>query len=334
MRSMRMKIWLWLSLLCGCSSGGAGGDPPGGARDLAVPLADAGVDLASGGVDLRGAPVDLAARDLAPAMPTDADCYYGWKTLGTCPAPQITESYLSNNCAGTTGVFVIGRYFQSANSSDSSAGPYALSPKLNRNTWNFLSPRMACITTSADTSYWTGFSMQVKNPDGQTSNSVTVQSRLGARPPLPSSGSKDPFDPNACFDAGMTKSEALARFMAGSSTTTLGMMTLSKRSRPCNMLTGCAAWGSATTEASGVPAGLAIGGGGSTVQFNLGGRDCGVLGSNDYTITQNSCPTTGAAGSYSVHVASACLMLWHSQRSTVAGDGSYTQTDYGGVLRY
>ena len=231
MRSMRMKIWIWLPLLCGCSSGGAGGDPPGGDRDLAVPLTDAGVDLARGGGDLRGAPADLAARDLAPAMPTDADCYYGWKTLGTCPAPQITESYLSNNCAGTTGVFVIGRYFQSANSSDASAGPYALSPKLNRNTWNFLSPRMACITTSADTSYWTGFSMQVKNPDGQTSNSVTVQSRLGARPPLPSSGSKDPFDPNACFDAGMTKSEALARFMPGSSTTTLGMMTISKRSR-------------------------------------------------------------------------------------------------------
>jgi hypothetical protein len=232
-------------------------------------------------------------------------------------------------------VFVVGSHFQSANQFDVNNGwmphgPFALPSQLNRDTWNWLTPLMLCITTSADPGYWSGFSMQVRNPDGQTSNSVTVQNLLGAKPALPSSESTDPFDPNACYDAEMTSTEALARFPPAATTVTLGTLSIMQHARACNTATGCAAWGAATEESS-VAANLQISGG---VHFALGTTDCGTLGNNDYTLVYNSCSTTDAAGSYNIHVANSCLMLWQTTRSIPAGDGSYTQTDYGAVLRF
>jgi hypothetical protein len=332
-----MKRWIGLVLLLGCSSrGGAidNVDAAVGEVDLAAPLGDR--DMAGAGDDLRGPPADLAAAaDLLPGTSDELDCYYNWRTRTGCPAPQISESYLSQNCAGTTGVFVVGRYFQHGNQYEADNGwmphgPYAMTAKLNRNTWNWLTPRMVCITTSADAAYWTGFEMQLKNPDGQTSNKVTVQNRLGGRPPLPSTGSLEPFDPNACYDAGMTMAEAVAKIPVAGSMTTLGMLAIRRRSRPCNKLTGCGAWGPAAPEAT-VAARLQIAG---NVHFALDSTDCGAVGANDYTLTYNYCTATGGARTYSVHVAASCLMLWQTTRTAIAGDGSYTQTDYGGVLRY
>jgi len=41
---------------------------------------------------------------------------------------------------------------------------------------------------------------------------------------------------------GMTMAQALARFPMGASMTPLGGLTIKRRSRPCNALTGCPAW--------------------------------------------------------------------------------------------
>lgn len=324
-----MKFGYGMVFLLACASRGSSGP---GAADLAPPVENG--DMAAG--DLGGALLDLAAHaDLLPGSPSELDCYYNWKTLSGCPAPQISDSYLSQDCDGTTGVFVIGRYFQHGNQYDSMNGwlphgPFAMTDRLNRDSWNWITPRMVCITTSGDAGTWTGFDMQLKNPDGQLSNKVTVQNRLGGRPALPSTGSADPFDPNACYDAGMTMAEAVARFPAGKSMTILGNLSIQRRSRPCNTLTGCAAWGAAVAETT-VAARLQTAG---TVHFALDTTDCGTLGGSDYTITYNGCTTAGPAGNYNVHVAAACLMLWQTTRSGIGGDGSYTQTDYGAVLRY
>lgn len=330
-----MKRCLGLLLLFGCVSRG-GYDP--NAADLSQPGSDAdlaSVDLAS--ADLAAAPADLAtASDLAPPTPSDLDCYYNWKTRPGCPAPEITDSYLSQNCVGTTGVFVVGRHFQHGNQYESMNGwmphgPYALTSKLNRNTWNWLTPRAVCITTSADAAYWTNFEMQLRNPDGQLSNKVTVANRLGGRPALPTSGSSDPFDPNACEDAAMTQAQAVARFPAGASMVVLGDVAIRRRARSCNTLTGCAAWGADAAEAT---ANARLQTTAGTVHLSLDNKDCGTLASSGGTIPTNSCAATGAAGSYYVHVAPSCLLLWQTVRSSIAGDGSYTQTDYGAVLRF
>ena len=333
-----MKNWLWLSLFAGyvmgCSSGGSTGGGTDTTVDLSVPMDNA--DLAGSNADLGSTPDLRTQPDLAPAIPTDAECFTDWKSLGNCPAPQITESYLGNNCVGTTGVFVVGRYFQSGNQFWTSNGfmpygPYAQTSKLNRDTWNWLSPRLMCITTNSDATYWSGFAMQVKNPDGQLSNSVTVANKLGVPPTLPSSGTTNPFDANACMDAPMTVAPAQAKFVPPASTATLGAVTISRRSRPCNSVSGCGAWGPITTEAS-TTAGLQVSGG-TSIHLMLGTSDCGALSSSQQ-ITTNYCPTTGSAGSYDAHLAGSCLMLWQRRFSTVAGDGSYTQTDYGAVIKY
>ena len=47
-----------------------------------------------------------------------------------------------------------------------------------------------------------------------------------------------------------------------------------------------------------------------------------------------SCCLSLAPGSYETHVAGSCMVLWQRKFSTVAGDGSYTQTDYGAVIKY
>jgi hypothetical protein len=328
-RSLLVVLLLGSSL--NCSSGGAPSGPPGTLRDLASgdPL-----DLSGASSDLAGR-VDLqAGEDMAGSMPSDADCFTEWPRLSTCPAPQITEAYLGNNCVGTTGVFVVGRYFQSGNKFWTSNGfmpygPYALPPRLGRDTWNYLSPRLVCITTSADPGSWTGFEMQLKNPDGQVSNTANVLNRLGSAVTLPSSGSSHPFDANACLDPVMTQAQAQARIIAPASTASLGMVTISRRARACNAVSGCGAWGPTTVE---MTASLGLKVSGSNVNITLGTADCGPVGSG--LITTNICGTGGAAGSFEAHVSSGCAMLWQRKFSTVGGDGNYTQTDWGAVVRY
>ena len=292
--------------------------------DLAGPALDGSADLA-------------VPADLMPAIPTDSDCFTNWKQLGNCPAPEITDSYLGNNCAGTTGVFVAGRYFQSGNKFWTSNGflpygPLALPSKLSRDTWNYLTPRLLCITTSNDATYWTGFAMQIRNPDGQVSNSVTVGYKGGTNPALPSSGSLDPFDLNACMDTPMTMTQAQSRFVPPASSASLGTMTISRRTRLCNAVSGCGAYGATTTEAT-TPVTLQVAGGGSSIELRLGTGNCGPLNPTGGYLT-HSCPTTGAAGSYNAHLAGSCVMLWQRQFSAVAGDGSYTETSYGSVIKF
>lgn len=328
-----LLLVLLLSSSLDCSSGGAPNGPGQPPRDLT-----SGMDQP----DLAGGPFDMPlgqdlqpGEDLTGSMPSDADCFTEWPRLGTCPAPQITEAYLGNNCVGTTGVFVVGRYFQSGNKFWTSNGfmpygPYALPTRLNRDTWNYLSPRLLCITTSADPGTWTGFEMQLKNPDGQVSNAANVLNRLGSAVVLPSSGSTHPFDANACMDAPMSLSQAQARIVAPASTATLGTVTISRRSRACNSVSGCGAWGPVTVDST-PSLGLKVSGG-SSVNVTLGTADCGAVGMD--RITTNVCASGGTAGSYEAHVSAGCAMLWQRKFSTVGGDGNYTQTDWGGVIKY
>ena len=285
-----------------------------------------------------GAPADTtsmkdAAADASPdaaVAPSGVQCFTEWQRVGNCAAPTITAAYLTQNCAGTTGIFVVGSGFQSANLFDINNGwmphgPRALPAQLNRDSWNVLTPTFVCITTSADPGYWTGWAMQVRNPDGQLSNSVTVTNQLSGRPALPTTDSTDPFDPDACLEAGMTQQEALTHFAPGASTATIGTLDIVSHDRACNASTGCLAW-NAQTSVSSTPIGLAISN--NQVDLTLGGSDCGRLGESDYTLTYNSC------GAYSVHVAAHCLMLSRTARTAVANDGSYTQTDTAAVLRF
>ena len=275
-----------------------------------------------------------AAPDAGPdaaVVPSGVECFTEWQRVGNCAAPTITAAFLTQNCAGTTGIFVVGSGFEAANLFDVNNGwmphgPRALASQLNRDSWNVLTPTFTCITTSADPQYWTGFAMQVRNPDGQLSNSVTVTNQLGARPPLPTTDSTDPFDPDACLEAGMTQQDALSHFGPGASSATIGTLDIVAHDRACNVSTGCMAW-SAPAAVSSTAIGLATGSGGQ-VDLTLGGSDCGRLGASDYTLTYNTC------GEYTVHVAAHCLRLSRTVRSSVAGDGSYTQTDTAAVLRF
>jgi hypothetical protein len=271
-------------------------------------------------------PVDAATG------PSGVDCFYNAQQLGTCPAPVIAAAFLTQDCDATTGIFVVGTGFQSANQFDVNNGwlphgPYALTPKLNRDSWNVLTPTFVCITTSADPQYWTGFQMQLRNPDGQLSNAVTVTNQLSGRPPLPTTDSLDPFDPDACLEAGMTQQEALAHFAPAASTASIGSVEIVSHERACNSATGCGAW-NATTAVAPAAIGLAIAGTGSQVDLTLGSTDCNRLGASDYTLTYNTC------GAYALHVAAHCLQLSSTARSAIANDGSYTQTDFGAVLHF
>ena len=103
--------------------------------DLALAPGNDDMAVSPGGSDMAQVNDMLPPPDLTPPIPSEADCFTDWKKLGNCPAPQITESYLGNNCAGTTGVFVVGRYFQSGNKFWTTNGfmpygPYALPSKL------------------------------------------------------------------------------------------------------------------------------------------------------------------------------------------------------------
>lgn len=52
----------------------------------------------------------------------------------------------------------------------------------------------------------------------------------------------DPFDPNSCTGAPMTREEALAFFAPGTTKAVIGEYVIQKRSRPCNSVTGCGTW--------------------------------------------------------------------------------------------
>jgi hypothetical protein len=269
------------------------------------------------------------------------ECFTDWQTRGTCGPPVLTAAYLSDDCEGTTGVFVVGHGFESSNLFESPndfgqpLGPKWIStPQKAGDLWNVLTPTYACLTTSSDPSYWSGFTLQLQNPDGQTSNTVTVQNLLGARPPFQDDGGTDPFDPDACLDAGMTQAQALATFAPAASTSTLGSLGISSHTRKCNIASGCNPWGSPSSVGT-VPAALSLTGGGHTVDFTLGGVDCAALGDIDMTLTYNACLLPAAqGGAYGVHVAAHCLWASSTVRSAVAGDGSYTQTDYAGLLHF
>lgn len=309
---------------CGSHPSGAGEQPDAHELDDGATGEDAAND---GAID---AAVD-AAPD-APLAPNGVACFDSWSQLGTCGAPVIDAAFLTQNCSGTTGVFVVGHGFQSANKFDSTNGwmphgPAALTPKLNRDTWNVLTPTFLCITTSADTSYWTGFDMQVRNPDGQVSNTVTVGNQLGARPPLPSTDSTEPFDTDACLEDGMTQQAAQARFAPAASTATIGAVNIVKHDRACNTATGCGAW-NPTQNVETTNVGLAVTNGGAQINLTLGATDCGKLNGSNYTLSYNTC------GAYTVHVAAKCLRVSNTTRSSIANDGSYTQTDSAAVLRF
>lgn len=55
----------------------------------------------------------------------------------------------------------------------------------------------------------------------------------------------DPFDTAACSGAPITFAELAAKFPAGAHVTSLGTYTLMKRTRSCDAVTGCSAWGDA-----------------------------------------------------------------------------------------
>lgn len=313
--------------------GGTSSNPDGGAADAPSSTGDAGVRDASGS-DAQGSGAGDGGIEQSLA------CFDEWKTLGHCPAPVVTAAYLTDDCEGTTsGVFVVGSGFESSNTYAEGVGVRPNGPSFvgggaTRTAWNVLTPTYACVTTSADPGTWANFPLTLTNPDGRTSNTVTVQNLLGSQPSLPSTGSDDPLDPDACLDAGMTASQAIATFAPGATSSTLGAVSIVSHTRTCNPATGCSAWSATTTVAFGVSAGLATTNQGQTVDFTLGGTDCGQLqlGGVIGTLTYDDCSLP--SGSYQVHVAAHCLSASQTQYSSVASDGSYTQTDFGALLRY
>lgn len=58
----------------------------------------------------------------------------------------------------------------------------------------------------------------------------------------------DPFDPASCIGAPMTRDQAIALFAPGATDIVVGSYVIQKRSRPCNAVTGCGAWGATTTR--------------------------------------------------------------------------------------
>jgi hypothetical protein len=125
----------------------------------------------------------------------------------------------------------------------------------------------------------------------------------------------------------MTQQAAQARFAQGASTASIGTVTIVRHDRPCNAATGCGAW-NAPEDVETAEVGLAVAGGGTQINLTLGATDCGRLGASDYTLTYNYC------GDFAVHVADHCLRVESTERSPIAGDGSYTQTDAAAVLRF
>ncbi len=183
--------------------------PRDAATEDAAPPVDAGhdmpdVDLGApdlGAADL-GFPDDLGARDMgaADAGPDDlgtpdagpedmgspvspAECFEGWATLpaGTCAAPIIDESWVGEGCVGTDGWFISGANFQlrERRTGVADRGPQSIGVNGDQSHWNVIEPNLLCVTIYrgyADT--WAGHDVYVVNPDGQSSNTVTIQNRF------------------------------------------------------------------------------------------------------------------------------------------------------------
>lgn len=75
----------------------------------------------------------------------------------------------------------------------------------------------------------------------------------------------DPFDPASCSGPAITFAQAAAKFPSGASSVALGSYKLMARSRSCNSVTGCSAWGTPTQAKAPPPHGY------DTGDFVLGG---------------------------------------------------------------
>ncbi len=74
---------------------------------------------------------------------------------------------------------------------------------------------------------------------------VALNTSAAPPPPPPTDG--DPFDPNYCTGASISRAEFLARFAPGETTAKLGDITLRVRQRQCQDQTGCQDWVDATS---------------------------------------------------------------------------------------
>lgn len=262
--------------------------------------------------------------------PSEVQCFYEARALRSCPAPQITAAYLGT-CGETQGLVIVGHFFQSVDrnnypySGSATTGPTLSTRDTIRDTWNELTAQRMCATSG--TYPGVGTAIEVRNPDGKLSNSVVVEDRRSNSPPLPTTGSDDPFDLDACSDPVMTSAEALERFDAGADSAALGSFTVVSQSRPCNSITGCAARG-AVTQVTTLPLGL---GTNHPSFFNvvLDGRSCNRL------VRNNTCyPGPVANSDYQVRVGSTCAQIRSIVRTAIQANGNYTRTDYVGLLRY
>ncbi len=132
---------------------------------------------------VHDAGVHDAATGLDAALgPSAAACLEGWADYaGTCPAPVITSSYVASGCAGTTGWFVNGSNFQveQHNTGIADYGPQSIGANGDQKSWNVITTTQLCVTVAASAkAAWVGHTIYVKNPDGKTSNSVTVTDLL------------------------------------------------------------------------------------------------------------------------------------------------------------
>lgn len=75
----------------------------------------------------------------------------------------------------------------------------------------------------------------------------------------------DPFDPASCPGPAITFAQAVAKLSSGASSVALGSYKLMARSRSCNSVTGCSAWGTPTQAKAPPPHGY------DTGDFVLGG---------------------------------------------------------------
>jgi hypothetical protein len=290
--------------------------------------------------------VSTPAKPTPPdsSVPTPAQCLDGWRSLD-CAAPIITNSYVSNGCANTTGWFIDGYNFEHLGPSGPNTadyGPQSFGANGNQSAWNVITPNRLCVTVAAGfSSAWVGHTVYVKNPDGKSSNSVVVADRLYLQPmPLPIDPNTppqtgDPFDPASCTGTTMTNDQALSRFTRGAASAMLGTYQAVVRSRRCNTITGCAAYGSSTNASS-------LGSG--VVRINTRNNSGLWIGVGTQG-NEESCGVVGGAMScsgyylpdyltYSGVVTDRCFQVAASRSTTPDSTGSYVETQEAILLTY
>lgn len=189
---MMMRTLFRLSFLaCGLGAAGALGACAVGVANVdesllggegGLPDDDSGVHKDAG---KRDSGHDAGGRETSTdgsLGPSAALCLEGWADYaGACPAPTISSSYVASGCAGTTGWFVIGSNFQvqQHNTGTADYGPQSFGANGDQKIWNVITTGELCVTISATAkSAWVGHTIYVKNPDGKTSNAVTVTDLL------------------------------------------------------------------------------------------------------------------------------------------------------------